>query len=170
MNAADLYECAADVDGKITYERKKTRTRRADRAKMTVTIPDEAKLLVEHYRGRKGRLFRFSEMYSSTNNFNRALNLGLKQIGKVIGVENLQFYAARHTWATLAVNDVGINKYVVHQALNHVDEKTAITDVYIRKSWDAVDAANRKVIDFVFGHKKTAPILSDERGFQTINV
>lgn len=170
MNAADLYECAADVDGKITYERKKTRTRRADRAEMTVTIPDEAKLLVEHYRGRKGRLFRFSEMYSSTNNFNRALNLGLKQIGEVIGVENLQFYAARHTWATLAVNDVGVDKYTVHQALNHVDGKTAVTDIYIRKSWDKVDRANRAVIDYVMGNKKPAPILSDERGSQTSEV
>lgn len=51
-----------------------------------------------------------------------------------------------------------------------MDGKTAVTDIYIRKSWDKVDRANRAVIDFVMGNKKPAPILSDERGPQTINV
>lgn len=170
MNAADLWECGDAVDGKITYERKKTRTRRADRAEMTVTIPEEAKPLIERYRGRDGRLFRFSEMYATLNNFSHALNTGLKVVGDAVKVERLQFYAARHTWATLAVNDVSVDKYTVHQALNHVDGKTAVTDIYIRKSWDKVDRANRAVIDYVMGNKKPAPILSDERGPQTINV
>lgn len=28
----------------------------------------------------------------------------------------------QHSWATIALNKVGIDKYTVHAALNHVDE------------------------------------------------
>ena len=62
-------------------------------------------------------------------------------------MNDLEFYAARHTWATLASNDVAIDKYVVHSALNHVDPSMKVTDLYIKKSWDPIDHANRKVLD-----------------------
>ncbi|MCS2212872.1 recombinase [Bacteroides fragilis] len=59
------------------------------------------------------------------------------------------FHAARHTWATIASNEAGVDKYTVHTALNHVDENMRVTDIYIAKSWDSIDAANRKVLDYV---------------------
>ena len=43
----------------------------------------------------------------------------------------------------------GIDKYTVHTALNHVDQFTKITDVYIKPDWRPIDEANRKVIDYV---------------------
>ena len=55
----------------------------------------------------------------------------------------------------MAVNEAGVDKYTVHQALNHVDGKTAITDIYIRKSWEPLYKANRKVLDYVFGLEKS---------------
>ena len=58
-------------------------------------------------------------------------------------------YTARHTWATIASNEAGVDKYTVHTALNHVDENMRVTDIYIAKSWDSIDAANRKVLDYV---------------------
>ena len=61
-------------------------------------------------------------MYNTANNLNRAINVGLKEIDKLLKVDNLEFYAARHSWATIALNKVGIDKYTVHSALNHVDE------------------------------------------------
>ena len=74
--------------------------------------------LVEKYRDPSGkRVFRFYQMYSTPSCFTAALNKGLKQIGEVIGVDDLEFYAARHTWATLAANEAGIDKYTVHAAL-----------------------------------------------------
>jgi len=81
--------------------------------------------------------------------FSSALNHGLKKIGDLLGVDDLEFYAARHSWATIAVNDVGIDKYTVHSALNHVDDSMRVTDIYIKKSWDHIDQANRKLLDFV---------------------
>jgi len=41
----------------------------------------------------------------------------------------------------------------VHTALNHVDENMRVTDIYIAKSWDSIDAANRKVLDYITAYK-----------------
>ncbi|MDR1543504.1 MAG: transposase, partial [Prevotellaceae bacterium] len=62
---------------------------------------------------------------------------------------NLTFYAARHTWATLAENSVGIDKYTVHKCLNHVDEKMRMTDRYTKTDWRPINKANRQVLDFL---------------------
>lgn len=70
-------------------------------------------------------------------------------IGKSLGIEDLEFYAARHTWATIALNDAGVDKYTVHAALNHVDDSMKVTDIYLRKSWDPIDRANRAVLDLI---------------------
>ncbi len=151
MNAVDLFNCTRLKGNRIIYERTKTRTRRSDNAHIEVTVPDFAVPIFNKYKDeRSDYVFKFHRMYSTPNNFNAAINKGLKEVGKAVGVEGLQFYAARHSWATIAVNDCRIDKYVVHQALNHVDDKTAITDVYIKKDWKITDDANKKVMDYVF--------------------
>ena len=85
------------------------------------------------YTGKKA--FRFYQMYNPANNLNRAINVGLKEIDKLLKVDNLEFYAARHSWATIALNKVGIDKYTVHSALNHVDEAMKVTDIYIERDF-----------------------------------
>jgi integrase len=150
MNAVDLYNCDDIKDGRITYNRTKTKNRREDQAEMSVRIEPEILPLVEKYRDHSGkRVFNFYHHYSSVNAFSTALNKGLKNIGKIIGVEDLEFYSARHTWATIATNDAEVDKLMVHTALNHVDQEMKVTDIYVRKSWDPIDKANRKVLDFV---------------------
>lgn len=150
MNAADLYN-VTDFDGeRLTYERTKTKTRRADRAEISIRVEPEAVPLMKKYLDRKKkRVFRFYRMYSTRTNFNAALNKGLKQVGAVLGIDDLEFYAARHSWATIAVNDAQIDKYTVHEALNHVDPAMRVTDIYIKKNWSNIDRANRKVIDLI---------------------
>ena len=150
MNAADLYEVEAGslVDGRITYNRRKTRNRRADQAEISVKVEPEAAELIQRYRDPSGvKLFDFYHRYGTVGSFEANLNKGLKKVGPAIGVEGLEFYAARHTWATLAVNQAGVDKYTVHQALNHVDDSMRNTDMYIKKSYDGNDLANRKVLD-----------------------
>ena len=152
MNSADLFSCSEYKNGRIIYERQKTRNRRSDKALMSVKVPDVAMSLFEKYRDTKesGHVFRFWRMYADKGTFNAAINKGLTQVGKRIGEEGLTFYAARHSWATIAVNDCGIDKWTVHLALNHVDPATAVTDIYIKKSWKPVDEANEKVIEALF--------------------
>lgn len=150
MNTVDLYECDLYKDGRITYQRKKTKNRREDKAEISIKVEPEIQKLVEKYRDPKGkRVFCFYHSYSSVDAFSAALNKGLKKIGKLIGVDDLEFYAARHSWATIARNDADVDKYTVHSALNHVDEEMKATDIYIKKSWDPIDRANRKVLDLV---------------------
>ncbi|MGN1211344.1 MAG: tyrosine-type recombinase/integrase [Candidatus Cryptobacteroides sp.] len=150
MNEADLFECRDCKDGRITYQRKKTRNRRQDRAEISINIEPELEPYLKKYRDPSGeRVFCFHRWYSNVGTFTAAVNKGLKMIGSELGIEDLEFYSARHTWATIAINDAEIDKYTVHTALNHVDERMKVTDTYIKKSWKPIDKANRKVLDFL---------------------
>lgn len=148
INSADLYN-AIEIDGrKITYQRMKTRGRRSDMAEIQVDVQPCIMSLVNKYRGNE-RVFNFNERFSSMESLNRAINIGLKEVGREVGVDNLQFYAARHSLATIAVNDVGISKYVVNDMLNHTDPSLKVTELYIKKDFKAINDANVKVLDYV---------------------
>lgn len=152
MNSVDLHSCDDLQEDAITYYRSKTTGRRLDKAKMKVEILPILSPLMEKYKDNTGkRVFRFYQMYNTANNFNRAINAGLKEIGKLLKVDDLEFYAARHSWATIALNKVGIDKYTVHAALNHIDEAMKVTDIYIERDFVNENKANAKVIKYVFG-------------------
>lgn len=149
MNSADLYN-ATEYDGKtIIYNRTKTKDRRKDKAEIHVDIQPQIMPLVEKYRG-KERVFNFSERFASMESFNRAINIGLKEVGKKIGVDHLQFYSARHSLATIAANDAMVPIYTVNAMLNHTDTKMRITELYIKKDFKAINDANVKVLGYVF--------------------
>lgn len=99
-------------------------------------------------------------MYSDENTFNQAVNKGLKEIGKLLKIDDLEFYAARHSWATIALNVLKINKYIVHEGLNHVDEEMKVTDIYIEKDFKAINEANSMVLKFIYSDKSDAEALS----------
>ena len=152
MNSADLYNAEEREGNTIIYYRTKTRSRRADRALMKVNIPKIIMPLMEKYKDKTGkRIFNFYQNYVDIASLNRAINLGLKEIGAKLKIEELQYYAARHSWATIAVNKVGIDKYTVHSALNHVDEAMKVTDIYIERDFVNENKANAKVVKFVLG-------------------
>ena len=151
-NVADMYEWKSGQykEGRITYKRKKTRARRADGALISVEVQSEILPLLEKYADPDGvYLFDFSRRYDGSNNMSWSIAYQMKQLGAKIGEEDLTFYAARHSWATIALNDAGVDKYTVHECLNHAGGAMAITDVYIKKNWTRLDKANRAVLDFV---------------------
>ena len=94
----------------------------------------------------------FHRRWSDYRTFNGNINIGLKTIGEMIGVEDLEYYSARHTWATVARNKAGIDKETIHEALCHVDENMKITDIYIDRDYSQQDAANAKVLELVGFH------------------
>lgn len=152
MNSVDLHSCDEIENNVITYYRSKTTGRRIDKAKMKVEVLPLLFPLMEKYKDYTGkRVFRFYQMYNTANNFNRTINKGLKEIGRLLGLDDLEYYAARHSWATIALNKVGIDKYTVHSALNHVDEAMKVTDIYIERDFVNENKANAKVIKYVFG-------------------
>lgn len=152
MNSVDLYN-ATEYDGqRITYKRTKTRSRRADEARISIKVEPCVRPLVEKYLDPTGeRVFNFHRRYASYHTMNANINRGLKTIGAMdsVKVEDLEFYAARHTWATLARNKAGVDKATIHEALNHVDEQMRVTDIYIDKDYSQQDAANRRVLELV---------------------
>ena len=148
MNSADLFN-ATEIDGNtIVYDRMKTKDRRRDKAEIQVKITDYIKPLVEKYKG-KTRVFNFYERFTTMESFNRAINIVLKEVGKELGIDKLQFYAARHSMATIAVNEVGISKYIVNDMLNHTDQSLKITELYIKKDFSHINEANVKLLDYV---------------------
>lgn len=148
MNSADLYYADRLEDNTIIYDRMKTKDRRRDKAEIQVKITDYIKPLVEKYKG-KTRVFNFYERFTTMESFNRAINIGLKEVGKELDIEHLQFYAARHSMATIAVNDVKISKYIVNDMLNHTDQSLKITELYIKKDFSHINEANVKLLDYV---------------------
>lgn len=152
MNSVDLYNATEFKDGRIIYNRTKTKDRRLDSARMEVIVPKLILPLMEKYKDKTGqRLFNFHYYYADHKAFNKAINYGLKEIGSQLGIDDLEYYAARHSWATIALNKVGIDKYTVHAALNHVDESMRVTDIYIERDFVNENKANAKVVKYVFG-------------------
>ncbi len=152
MNSADLYNATERTGDTISYNRTKTKARRLDDAKMMVDIPKVILPLVEKYKDPTGkRLFNFHLYYADEKGFNKAINYGLKEIGKLLEIDDLEYYAARHSWATIALNKAGVDKYTVHAALNHIDESMRVTDIYIERDFVNENKANAKVIKHVFG-------------------
>lgn len=151
MNSADLYNATDYKDGIIAYNRTKTKARRSDKGKMQVVVPEILLPLIEKYRDiTRKRIFNFYQYYSNEKALSKAINRGLKEIGELLKIEDLEYYAARHSWATIAVNKVGIDKYTVHAALNHLDDSMKVTDIYIERDFVIENKANSKVIDYVF--------------------
>jgi integrase len=152
INSVDLFN-ATEYDGRVlTYYRTKTKGRRMDKVKMVVDIPKILYPLFEKYKDRSGkRIFNFYQSYVNEKAFNKAINKGLKEIGDILRIDDLEYYAARHSWATIALNKVRISKYVVHEALNHIDESMRVTDIYIERDFSNENKANGKVVKYVFG-------------------
>ena len=151
INSADLYNATEMRGNTIIYNRTKTKARRLDGAKMMVDIPKIVQPLIDKYKDSTGkRLFNFHQFYGDEKTFNKAINSGLKEIGSILEVDDLEYYAARHSWATIALNKVGIDKYIVHAALNHIDDSMKVTDIYIERDFVNENKANAKVVKYVF--------------------
>lgn len=169
-NMADLYEIGPMRDGVIRYERKKTRDMRLDRAAIEMDVHPLAQKIIKKYAGKK-LLLNLSDKYSTVRTAQRSIQNGLKVIRSYLlqcyraempdlstteimrryRIDKLVYYSARHSWATIARNDLNIDKWTVHEGLNHVDNATKITDIYIKKDFARINEANKKVIEYVFG-------------------
>lgn len=151
MNTADLYHLLPESHGRFNYERRKTTSKRADKAFFSVKIEPELLPYLERYKDLLGdRTFNFFTRYVSHDQFNHKLNMNIKACGEMIGVPEINMYFARRSWATIARNECGVSMDDIAFCLNHKSGHD-MTEVYVAKDWEIVDRANRKVIDYVFG-------------------
>lgn len=150
INSVDLHSCSVIENGVIKYERSKTKGRRSDRAYMEVKIPQAVKHIYEKWRDKKGeKVFSFHKRFTEASTFSKSLNRGLKKVGAELDIPNLQFYAARHSMASIAVNEVGINLWTVNLMLCHTAPSMKVTELYIKKDFSQENEAMQKVLDYV---------------------
>jgi integrase len=135
-------------NGKLCYNRTKTKGKRKDKAYIEVFASEEIFPLFEKYKG-KNRLFVFSERYSNSDLFLTAVNNGLKSLCRKAGVQKITVYWLRHTWATIAQNKCGASTELVGFCLNHASAHR-VTEGYIEKDFSPVDVLNRKVLNYIF--------------------
>lgn len=145
-NVADLFEAAPPAEGVWTYERKKTSSRRSDRARMRITVPAQVDAVVGRLRDVTGvRWLRLYLAGRDASAVTQKVNRSLKAWAESEGIEPFTMYAARHSWASIARSkDVGIDKATVDDCLNH--SVTKLADIYIDRDYRVFDAANEKVL------------------------
>lgn len=147
INVADLYELTDIQDGWIEYQRHKTRTRRDDRAYYRMRVPDEAMPYLERLRGRR-RLLDLSDRWRSANTATHILNEWLRLWETENKTRDFTMYAVRHTYASVARNEAGLDKAMVDDLLGHKGDYD-LADIYIEKDWEVLNTAHRKVLDLI---------------------
>lgn len=159
INTVDLHGLKSITrDGRIEYKRAKTHR------DYSIKVEPEALEIIEKYKGVKGLLC-IADRWSDHRNFGNQCNKALHKIGSMerkgrggkkfitAEFEGVTTYFARHSWATIAYNDLQIPKDIIAQALGHSGGET-VTDIYLDKDPRLVDEANRRVLDWVLYGKR----------------
>lgn len=139
INVVDLCGLKKMSQGRVEYLRAKTHR------PYSIKVEKEAREIIDRYAGTDS-LVNFAENYANYRHFYNNLCKGLNEVKKQLGLEELTTYWARHSWATIA-HKLKISKDVIAQALGHGSH--TVTDIYIEEDMEAVDEANRKVLDYV---------------------
>lgn len=140
INTVDLAKLPVDADkaGRIRYKRSKT-------GKLyNLKVEPEAASIIAKYRG-KSHLLSWFDNRKDYRTFVMHYDKNLQRLAHELGIAPTTSYVARHSWASYA-SELDIPKDVISHALGH---HTNVTDTYIRFNHDKVDAANRKVIDYL---------------------
>ena len=151
-NAVDLYNMSVYKNGTICYDRSKTHKKRMDRAHIEIKVPKYILPLMDKYKSsQKGHVFNFHETFAKVSCMNSFLSRSLNLVEESLGLdEHVTFYSFRHTFATIARNDLRTDPITVEQALNHVCMSNPLLDVYVKKDYSIINDLNQKVSAFVF--------------------
>lgn len=158
INSVDLHGLKTITkEGRLEYKRAKTGRL------YSIKVEPEAMEIIEKYKGEK-RLLCIADRWSDSRNFRHQCNKALQRIGEVerkgrggkkevvSAFPELTTYWARHSWATIA-RKLKISVDDIALALGHSNGHET-TRIYIDEDLEAIDAANRKVLDWVLYGKK----------------
>ena len=154
INVVDLCGLEKITAGRVEYIRAKTHR------PYSIKVEKEALDIIQTYHG-ECKLLNFSESYHNYRHFYNNLCKGLSAVKEQLGLEELTTYWARHSWATIA-RKIGVSKDTIAQALGHGGN--TVTDIYIDDDMQAVDEANRKVLDYVLYGKVCDNIIPKKKG------
>lgn len=156
INMVDLCHLReVTADGRVEYNRAKTHR------PYSIKVEPEAAAIIERYSG-KAYLVDVIDTRNRYDEWLKRCNAALHDIGRAVrhpsgckvvtpAFPGLTSYWARHTWATIAAS-LDIPRDTIAHALGHGGN--TVTDIYIDYDLAKVDAANRKVLDWVFYGKR----------------
>lgn len=156
INVADLYSLKkADYhDGILHYERRKTRTKRDDRAYIEMKVPDMLLPTLEKYFSSKDDEYLLCfHRRMTVQSLNATLDRSIKIICKdFLGMEDGNYYTPytfRHTWATIAQNDLGASYEEIGFAMNHISTHK-VTMGYVKPDFSRAWELNERVVEKIF--------------------
>lgn len=154
INIADLFECDKISDnGRLEYNRAKTRDKKKDRAFTSILVIPEALEIIEKHKDPDGiKLLRLYKDFKSKSNVQTVVNTGLYKISDELGIPHVCYYTARHSFATIARNNCDVSKDDIALCLTH-QSGIKVTDTYITPDYDKIDKAVTKVVQLVFSKK-----------------
>ena len=147
-NLADMYAAAPVQGDKWVYKRIKTTKRRSDGAEMKVTIFPELQPYIDRLQEGDDNEWWLPELHrigTKKHTCNEKINDNLRKWQTDNGVEDFTFYAARHSWATIA-RSLGVDLAAVNDCLCHKDN-LEMGRRYAPLTWEQKNDINRKVID-----------------------
>ena len=167
INTVDLLLAKKDcvINGRLEYDRQKTHKH------YSIKIEPEAWEIINRHTGKGEFLLDAMNHCQHYRSFAHQMNDSLKEIGTIVEEEipdpdnlfgepsivqkvipvipGISTYYARHSWATFAA-ELDISSDVIGQALGHSNANRT-TMIYIKPNQSKIDAANRRVIDYVLG-------------------
>lgn len=141
-NLADLYNAPPVSGDWWVYRRKKVEGRKGRDAEIRVRVPSCALPLLAEFPDRTGRYWMgLREWSNSVNNCTAKVNRYLRQWQAKNGMRDFTFYAARHSWSTIAHGGAGFNRDTIDEAMGH-NGNLPLTDIYIEKDWEMLNRVN----------------------------
>lgn len=147
-NLADLWGMPAPRGDILTYNRQKTTDHRDDGAEVRVRLSPRIRPFVAALQGdgpARGWWLPALARWKNADRATNAVNYALHRWQERNGLPRFSFYAARHTWGTLA-REMGIEKATVDEGLAHVGDYR-VADIYARRNWALAWEANDRVLD-----------------------
>ena len=146
MNIIDLLSVNFNKQTEILhYIRRKTEDRLKVNKFVEFTIPEEARIIINRYKGKDG----FLEVtpFQRKSCLKRFFGIYLDKIAKLTGIQNLIYYSARKSFSQHAFN-LGISTSTIDYILGHkLDKGGTSLYAYIYVTPEMATEAIRKVLD-----------------------
>ena len=164
MNLIDIM--GADFrGGRLVYSRTKT-ARRADGAKVSVAVPEEASAIISKWMDRKTGKLDFGYRLSY-HPFSQYVTSSLKILAGELNIsERVTFYSARKSFAQYA-SEIGIPDGVIDYCLGHSDKSKGVIRYYTKVRERQADIAISRVIDYVKNPEKYRDFIEMRQGIMT---
>lgn len=142
MNYADLWHYDGSFDV-IRYRRRKIAGMVGSGADMEVRVEPCVRGLVEALR--VGDRFWFSERWRRYDAAIAQLGKSFLSLTEELGFK-VTFYSARHSWASMARNEAGVDKWTVDECLCHQHNDLKMADIYIQRDFRHLWEANARTL------------------------